>query len=97
MLEPLETDLSRETLLTIVNERGLHARAAARLVKLAGEFSSQIQVKCGELSVNGRSIMGLLLLGAGQGAEITVTATGEDAVQALAGVIELVSSGFGEL
>jgi phosphocarrier protein len=97
MLEPLATDLSRQTLLTIVNERGLHARAAARLVKLAGEFDSEIQVTCADLTVNGRSIMGLLLLGAGQGSEITVTATGEDAVQALAGVIELVSSGFGEL
>jgi phosphocarrier protein len=97
MSDELAEGLVRETLLTIVNERGLHARAAARLVKLAGDFESQIQVKRGDMMVNGRSIMGLLLLGAGQGAEITVTATGEDAVQALASVIELVSSGFGEL
>ena len=97
MPEPLQTDLARATLLTIVNERGLHARAAARLVTLAGAFDSDIGVKCGDLRVNGRSIMGLLLLGAGQGAEIVVTANGEDAVQALAAVIELVSSGFGEL
>ena len=93
----MTADNVRETLLTIVNERGLHARAAARLVKLAGEFDARIEVKCADLSVNGRSIMGLLLLGAGQGAEISVTATGEDALQALSAVIELVSMGFGEI
>lgn len=82
--------------LKIVNERGLHARAAAKFTALAEEFEAEITVSNGRESVGGRSIMGLLLLGAAQGTEITVTSEGTDADAALAAIAALVTDGFGE-
>jgi phosphocarrier protein len=84
------------TALTISNERGLHARAAARFVKTAGEFAAEITVSNEEHTVPGRSIMGLLLLVAGQGSSITVAARGPDAQQALDALGALVAARFDE-
>ena len=81
----------------IPNELGLHARAAAKLVERANGFESDIHVSYRHKTVNGKSIMGVLMLAAAQGAELTVTAEGHDEAEALAGVVDLVRDGFGEL
>ena len=89
-----EGALARE--LPIVNKKGLHARASAKFVQTVERFDSDVTVtRCGE-TVGGRSIMGLLTLGAARGATITVTAKGDDADACLEAVAELVGSRFGE-
>jgi len=80
--------------LTIQNEDGLHARPAAKFVKLANQFRCEIWVEKDDEEINGKSIMGLMMLAAGQGSVIRVTAEGEDAEVALERISELVSSGF---
>lgn len=81
----------------IVNERGLHARAAAKFTALAETFEAEITVSNGRESVGGRSIMGLLLLAAARGTKITISAEGAaDADSALDAVCALVEDGFGE-
>ena len=85
-----------ERRVAIVNERGLHARAAAKFTALAENFQAEIAVSNGREEVGGRSIMGLLLLAAAKGSEITVSAEGEDAEDALGALCELVETGFGE-
>ena len=80
----------------ICNRRGLHARAAAKFVKLAFEFTSEITVAKGESAVSGRSIMGLMMLAAGPGTEIELAATGSDAERAVDALAALVNSGFYE-
>ncbi len=82
--------------LTIVNEKGLHARASARLAELVEGFDAEATVSKDGMSVTGDSIMGLLMLAASRGTSITVATTGAEA-KALAEAIEaLVSNGFGE-
>ena len=81
---------------TIVNAKGLHARAAAKLAKLAVTFKSEITVTRGDQTVSARSIMGLMMLAAAKGAEIEISARGPDADAALAAVVALVGGGFGE-
>jgi len=88
--------LSTKRPLDIVNERGLHARAAAKFSALAEEFDAEITVSNGRESVGGRSIMGLLMLGAAKGSSITVSAEGTQADAALAAICALVEDGFGE-
>ncbi|MAI49736.1 MAG: HPr family phosphocarrier protein [Rhodospirillaceae bacterium] len=83
-------------ILKIVNDRGLHARAAAKFTATAERFEAEIRVSNGRESVNGRSIMGLLLLGAARGTKVTVFAEGVDASPAMSAIIELVADGFGE-
>lgn len=85
------------TVVKIVNERGLHARAAAKFTALAETFAADITVSNGRESVGGRSIMGLLLLAAARGTTITISAEGEDAEAALKAVCALVEDGFGEV
>jgi phosphocarrier protein HPr len=80
----------------ICNRRGLHARAAAKFVKLAFEFTSEITVAKGESAVSGRSIMGLMMLAAGPGTEIELAATGPDAQRAVDALTALVTGGFDE-
>ena len=80
----------------VVNERGLHARAAARFVKLAEGFESEIVVLRKDVSVSGRSIMGLMMLAAGPGCEIEIEASGPDAAEAVAALADLVGNRFGE-
>jgi phosphocarrier protein HPr len=81
---------------TIRNQRGLHARAAAKFVKLANEYEADIQVRRGELVANGRSIMGLMMLSAGLGNEVEVTVSGRDAEKALVAVLDLIGRKFDE-
>ncbi|MCK5621011.1 MAG: HPr family phosphocarrier protein [Alphaproteobacteria bacterium] len=81
---------------TIVNRRGLHARAAARFVKLAGEFDADITVCKDGAEVSGLSIMGLMMLAAAPGTQIGVSATGKQAEQAVEAIAALVKAGFDE-
>jgi phosphocarrier protein HPr len=80
----------------IPNKRGLHARAAAKFVTLAERFGAAVEVVRDGQSVSARSIMGLMMLGAGQGAEIELRAEGFDAREALDALVALVDSGFNE-
>lgn len=80
----------------IVNERGLHARAAAKLVKVAERYQSEISVAAGGQTVSGRSIMGLLMLAAVKGTEVTISATGPDAEAAVADIVHLIDDLFEE-
>lgn len=81
---------------TIVNQRGLHARAAARFVKLAARFSSDITVAKNGTEVSGLSIMGLMMLAAGPGTEIVIRAKGPDAKAALDALDALIANKFDE-
>jgi phosphocarrier protein HPr len=82
--------------LLIINKKGLHARASAKFVQTVERFDADVTVtRCGE-TVGGRSIMGLLTLGAAQGTTITVTAEGEDAEACLGALSSLVAGRFGE-
>jgi phosphocarrier protein len=85
-----------ECTVLIPNKFGLHARPAAEFVKLASQFRSDVFVRKEDLEVNGKSIMGIMMLAAEHGCTITIRATGEDASQAVAGLAALVQSGFGE-
>jgi phosphocarrier protein HPr len=82
--------------LTIRNRKGLHARASARFVRIAECFEADIQVTKDGSTVNGNSIMGLMMLGAGIGSTILVQATGKQAREALDAITELVNNGFDE-
>ena len=80
----------------ICNQRGLHARASAKFVKLASSFECETRVTRDGVTVYARSIMGLLMLGAGNGCEIQISAEGADADQALEALVDLVSRKFDE-
>ena len=79
----------------IVNPAGMHARPAAELVKLAGNFSSDIRLEKDGLEVNGKSIMGVLMLAAEMGSHLRISADGRDAEDAVAALSDLVGRGFG--
>ncbi len=85
-----------EKSLTIVNRRGLHARASAKLVKLVETFDADVNVSKDGQTVGGTSIMGLMMLAASTGCSIHVSVSGADAEAAIAAISELVQSGFGE-
>jgi phosphocarrier protein HPr len=78
------------------NQPGIHARPAAQFVKKASEFRSEIQVSNGDLTVNGKSIMGVMMLAAEEGATIRISVTGPDEDVALAALVHLIDSRFGE-
>lgn len=82
--------------LEIRNKLGLHARAAAKFVRCAGTFASRVSVVRGEMEVDGKSIMGVLLLAAPQGSVLTVVADGADEDAAVAALAKLVDDKFGE-
>jgi len=82
--------------LVIVNERGLHARAAAKFVTVVGEHAADVEVSKDGQTVSGRSIMGLMMLAAGLGSVIEVTARGADARRAIDAVETLVRNRFDE-
>ena len=86
--------ISRE--ITIINKLGLHARAAAKLVSLASTFDSDIRIAKDGKSVNGKSIMGVMMLAASQNSSITITANGEDEQAAMNKLEALVADRFGE-
>ncbi len=81
---------------TISNKLGLHARAAARLTKLAGQFGSEIFIAKGARRVNAKSIMGVMMLAAGLGTQVRIDAEGVDADQALQDIVTLFNDKFGE-
>ena len=85
-----------ERTVQIVNRNGLHARPAAEIVKFAAKFQSEITIVKDDLDVNGKSIMGVMMLAAEHGSTITFRAEGPDAEQALEALATLVSNKFGE-
>jgi len=80
----------------IVNALGLHARAAAQLVKAANRYKSEVNVECEGQTVNGKSIMGVLMLAAAQGMRVKIRCDGEDAVACLDEIAALIANKFGE-
>jgi phosphocarrier protein len=80
----------------IVNKLGLHARAAAKLTHLAGNYHSEIWISRSGRRVNAKSIMGVMMLAAGQGTSVLLEAEGPDAEQALAALTKLIADRFGE-
>lgn len=80
----------------IVNKNGLHARPAAEIVKTAAKFASDVTIVRDDLEVNGKSIMGVMMLAAEFGSTITLRASGPDEEAAVAALADLVSSKFGE-
>lgn len=88
--------VSSEREFDILNRLGLHARAAAQLVRLANGFSSEIRVGKDGMEVNGKSIMGVLMLAAPKDAKILIRAIGLDAEEAVAAIGELIAGKFGE-
>lgn len=85
-----------ERKVTIVNMLGLHARAAARLVTLASKFEAEVRVRKDGREVSGKSIMGVMMLAAAKGSELTLIAEGSDAEQALDEMEVLIAERFGE-
>ncbi|NNG04568.1 MAG: HPr family phosphocarrier protein [Inquilinus sp.] len=81
---------------TILNRRGLHARAAAKFVKLAGTYRATVRVARNGMDVGGDSIMGLMMLAAGLGSTITLTATGAEAAAAVKAIVALINRKFDE-
>ena len=90
------SDQPIHTTVRICNQRGLHARASAKFVKLASLFEADIQVSRDGVQVDARSIMGLLMLGAGIGSDVDITAEGPDAEQAIQALTALVDAKFDE-
>ncbi len=86
-----------ECTVEIVNRAGMHARPAAELVKLAGTFAADIRLEKDGLEVNGKSIMGVLMLAAEMGSRLRIVADGEDAEDAVRALSELVGRGFDEV
>jgi phosphocarrier protein len=81
---------------TVVNQLGIHARAAAKFVHLATRFEASVRVARDRREMDGKSIMGILLLAAARGSTITISADGADEGDAVAALTALVESGFGE-
>lgn len=82
--------------ITIVNKLGLHARAAAKLVTLALTFKSTIEISFDGRTVNAKSIMGVMMLAAARGSEITLISNGDDESEALEAISKLIGKRFGE-
>jgi phosphocarrier protein HPr len=85
-----------ERRVTVVNSHGIHARPAAEIVKTAAKFKANITIIRDDLDVNGKSIMGVMMLAAECGAEVVIRAEGEDEAAALDALAALVASKFGE-
>ena len=81
---------------TVVNQLGMHARAAAKFVHLATRYEARVRVARDRREMDGKSIMGILLLAAARGSMITISAEGADEQDAVAALVALVQSGFGE-
>jgi phosphocarrier protein len=81
---------------TISNKLGLHARASAKLTKLAGSFACEVWISKGERRVNAKSIMGVMMLAAGLGSEVELETNGEQEIQAMQELLGLINAKFGE-
>ena len=88
--------MTAEASVEITNERGLHARASAKFVKLAATFDAEVTVSKEGATVDARSIMGLMMLAAGPGSQIVIRAEGAEAGEAVEALIELVTNRFEE-
>lgn len=86
----------KQKTVTIINKLGLHARAAAKFVQVAAGFAAEINVHSGRRRVSGKSIMGIMMLAAGKGAEIVISAEGPDEAAAIAALEALINDRFGE-
>jgi phosphocarrier protein HPr len=85
-----------KTTTTISNKLGLHARASAKLTKAAGSYPCEVWISRGERRVNGKSIMGVMMLAAGLGAEITIETSGDKEQEAMDVLLAMVADKFGE-
>ena len=92
----MSTDGHVERTVEIVNRAGMHARPAAELVKLAGTFTADVRIEKDGIEVNGKSIMGVLMLAAEMGSELRIVARGDDATDAVEALTALVGRGFDE-
>ena len=92
----MASDDSVSRTITIQNELGMHARAATKFVQLAGKFGCEVFISKDGHEVNGKSIMGVLMLVASKGSVVTVRARGERAGEAVAGLAKLIEEKFGE-
>ena len=95
-MTPADGPTRVEAIAEIVNKRGLHARASAKLVETVARFQCEVTVTKDDTSVSGRSIMGLMMLGAGIGSTIHLVAEGSDAVAAMKAVTDLIRARFNE-
>ena len=93
----MSTEGHIERTVEIVNRAGMHARPAAELVKLAGTFQSDIRIEKDGMEVNGKSIMGVLMLAAEMGSQLRIVARGDDAEHAVDALSDLVGRGFDEM
>ena len=82
--------------ITVINKLGLHARASAKLTKMAGSFPCQVWLQRGERRVNAKSIMGVMMLAAGMGAELELETEGEQEAEAMQALRDLINDKFGE-
>ncbi|NBX62431.1 MAG: HPr family phosphocarrier protein [Betaproteobacteria bacterium] len=82
--------------ITVINKLGLHARASAKLTKLAGSFPCQVWISRGERRVNAKSIMGVMMLAAGVGTDIELETVGDQEKEALEALLALINDKFGE-
>ncbi|MBU6370099.1 MAG: HPr family phosphocarrier protein [Limnohabitans sp.] len=82
--------------ITVINKLGLHARASAKLTKVAGSFPCQVWISRGERRVNAKSIMGVMMLAAGVGSELVIETMGDQEKEALEALIGLINDKFGE-
>ena len=85
-----------QTTITISNKLGLHARASAKLTKLAGSFPCEVWMARGERRVNAKSIMGVMMLAAGMGIDVMVETNGEQEQEAMTALVALINDKFGE-
>ncbi|MEY2730407.1 MAG: HPr family phosphocarrier protein [Betaproteobacteria bacterium] len=85
-----------KTAITISNQLGLHARASAKLTKLAGSFACSVHLSRNDRRINAKSIMGVMMLAAGLGAEVEIECEGPDEQQALEALVALINDKFGE-
>ena len=85
-----------QTNTTISNKLGLHARASAKLTKLAGSFPCEVWMSTGDRRVNAKSIMGVMMLAAGIGSEVNIECDGENESEAMAALLALIADKFGE-
>ena len=90
-------DATATRTVTVVNPQGFHARPAHQFVKLAGTFPCQVEIVKGNEVINGKSILDLLTLGAGNGTTLTLRASGPDAESAVEALARLIEDGFGEM
>lgn len=88
--------MSTKLELTIINNLGLHARASAKMTQIAGQFPCEVWLSARGKRVNGKSIMGVMMLAAGKGTPITVETIGEQSLEASQAIADLVNSFFGE-